>query len=60
MQKPIAVIATLAAAVNPESTYLKVRHGDWILYVGKGNYGHARVQELEASGYAKYTDADAA
>ena len=31
-------------------TYLKVRHGDWIYYVAKGNYEHDRVQDLQVEG----------
>ncbi len=37
-------------AVNPEMTYLKVRHGDWMYYVAKGNFEHDRVQDLQVEG----------
>ncbi len=47
---PWTLTSNVAAAVNPESTYLKVRHGDWIVYMGKGNYEAARIQSLEAAG----------
>lgn len=47
---PWTLTSNVAAAVNPEQTYLKVQHGDWILYVGKGNYNNKRVQNLEAGG----------
>ena len=47
---PWTLTSNVAAAVNPESTYLKLRHGDWVLYVGKENYSTARVQDLEAGG----------
>jgi isoleucyl-tRNA synthetase len=47
---PWTLTSNVAAAVNPDNTYLKLRHGDWILYVGKGNYANARVQNLEAGG----------
>ncbi|HMB69151.1 MAG TPA: class I tRNA ligase family protein, partial [bacterium] len=47
---PWTLTSNVAAAVNPGMTYLRVRHGDWVYYVGKGNYGNARVQELEAAG----------
>lgn len=48
---PWTLTSNVAAAVNPELTYLKVRHGDWILYLGKGNFEKARVQNLEAAGH---------
>jgi isoleucyl-tRNA synthetase len=47
---PWTLTSNVAAAVNPEQTYLKIQHGDWIVYVGKGNYNNKRVQSLEAGG----------
>lgn len=47
---PWTLSSNVAAAVNPEMTYLKLRHGDWTYYIGKGNYSNARKQELEAAG----------
>ena len=47
---PWTLTSNVAAAVNPEMTYLKVQHGEQVLYVGKGNYNNARVQNLEAGG----------
>ena len=47
---PWTLTSNVAAAVNPEMTYLKVRHGDWTLYLGKGNYERERIQNLEAAG----------
>ncbi len=48
---PWTLTSNVAAAVNPEMTYLRLRHGDWILYVGKENYERQRVQQLEAAGH---------
>ena len=47
---PWTLTSNVAAAVNPEMTYLKVRHGDWTLYLGKENFERDRVQDLEAAG----------
>ncbi|MCR4315856.1 MAG: class I tRNA ligase family protein [Planctomycetes bacterium] len=47
---PWTLTSNVAAAVNPEMTYLKVRHGDQIYYLGKENFERDRVQELEAGG----------
>ena len=47
---PWTLTSNVAAAVNPEMTYLKVRHGDWTLYMGKENFERNRVQDLEAAG----------
>jgi isoleucyl-tRNA synthetase len=47
---PWTLPANVAVAVNPEMTYLKVRHGDWVLYLGKDNLGRERLQQLEAGG----------
>ena len=47
---PWTLTSNVAAAVNPEMTYLKVRHGDWTYYLGKENFERGRVQNLEAAG----------
>src|SRR3984957_12484475 len=47
---PWTLASNVAVAVNPEMTYLKVRHGDWNYYVAKGNYEHNRVQDLQVEG----------
>jgi isoleucyl-tRNA synthetase len=47
---PWTLPANVAVAVNPEMTYLKVRHGEWIYYLGKENFARDRVQQLEAGG----------
>ncbi len=50
---PWTLTSNVAAAVNPQMTYLKVRHGDWILYLGKENLERQRIQNLEAGGKKK-------
>ena len=50
---PWTLAANVAAAVNPEMTYLKVKHGAWTYYVGKENFFNKRVQDLEAEGKRK-------
>jgi isoleucyl-tRNA synthetase len=47
---PWTLTSNVAVAVNPEMTYLKVRHGDWMYYVAKGNYEHDRLQDLQVEG----------
>jgi len=47
---PWTLTSNVAVAVNPQMTYLKVRHGDWTYYVGKGNFEHDRVQDLQVEG----------
>lgn len=48
---PWTLPANVAVAVNPESTYLKVRHDDWTYIVGKVNFERERVQELSVEGF---------
>lgn len=48
---PWTLSSNVAAAVNPEMTYLEVRHGEWTYYLGKENYERDRVQNLEAAGH---------
>jgi isoleucyl-tRNA synthetase len=47
---PWTLASNVAVAVNPEMTYLKVRHGDWTYYVAKANFERDRVQELQVEG----------
>jgi isoleucyl-tRNA synthetase len=47
---PWTLTSNVAVAVNPEMTYLKVRHGDWMYYVAKGNYENDRLQDLQVEG----------
>ncbi|HKV24008.1 MAG TPA: class I tRNA ligase family protein [Candidatus Acidoferrum sp.] len=47
---PWTLTSNVAVAVNPDLTYLKVKHGDWFYYVAKGNFEHDRVQELQVEG----------
>ncbi len=47
---PWTLTSNIAVAVNPEMTYLKVRHGEWMYYVAKGNFEHDRVQDLQVEG----------
>jgi isoleucyl-tRNA synthetase len=44
---PWTLTSNVAVAVNPEMTYLKVKHGDWFYYVAKGNFEKDRVQDLQ-------------
>jgi len=48
---PWTLTSNVAAAVNPEMTYLEVRHGEWTYFLGKENFKTARVQNLEAGGH---------
>jgi len=48
---PWTLTANVAAAVNPEMTYLRVRHRERVYLVGKENFERARVQDLEAGGH---------
>jgi isoleucyl-tRNA synthetase len=48
---PWTLAANVAVAVNPEMTYLRVRHGgENVYYLGKENFTRERVQQLEAAG----------
>ena len=47
---PWTLPSNVAVAVNPEMTYLKVRHGDWTYYVAKANFERDRVQDLQVEG----------
>ncbi|MCP4660264.1 MAG: class I tRNA ligase family protein, partial [bacterium] len=44
---PWTLTANVAAAVNPRSTYLRIRRGDWIYYLGKGNFERDRSGSSE-------------
>jgi len=51
---PWTLTSNVAVAVNPDLTYLKVRHhvgnDDWFYYVAKGNYERDRLQDLQVEG----------
>jgi len=47
---PWTLTSNVAVAVNPQMTYLKVRHGEWTYYVAKDNFEHERVQDLQVEG----------
>jgi len=47
---PWTLTSNVAVAVNPEMRYLKVRHRDWVYYVGKENFERERIQDLQAEG----------
>jgi isoleucyl-tRNA synthetase len=47
---PWTLTSNVAVAVNPEMTYLKVKHGDCFYYVAKGNFEKDRVQDLTVEG----------
>ncbi|HKW98235.1 MAG TPA: class I tRNA ligase family protein [Bryobacteraceae bacterium] len=47
---PWTLTSNVAVAVNPEMTYLKVRHGEWSYYVAKANFEHDRIQDLQVEG----------
>jgi isoleucyl-tRNA synthetase len=48
---PWTLTSNVAVAVHPEMTYLRVRHGNWIYYVGRGNFERERVQDLQVEGH---------
>jgi len=50
---PWTLSSNVAAAVNPELDYLKIKHLDWVLYVGKGAFENARDKSLDAAGQKK-------
>jgi len=47
---PWTLTSNVAVAVNPEMTYIRVRHGEWIYYVAKANFERERVQDLQVEG----------
>jgi isoleucyl-tRNA synthetase len=47
---PWTLPANVAVAVNPDTTYLKVRHDEWTYIVGKVNFERDRVQDLSVEG----------
>jgi isoleucyl-tRNA synthetase len=47
---PWTLTSNVAVAVHPEMTYLRVRHNDWVYYVGKGNFERERIQDLQVEG----------
>ncbi len=46
---PWTLSSNVAAAVKPDMTYVKVRQGDAVYYVGKGNFHAARSQPAATS-----------
>jgi isoleucyl-tRNA synthetase len=47
---PWTLTSNVAVAVNPDMTYLKVRHGGWMYYVAKANFERDRLQDLQVEG----------
>jgi isoleucyl-tRNA synthetase len=47
---PWTLTSNVAVAVNPDMTYIRVRHGEWIYYVAKANFERERVQDLQVEG----------
>jgi isoleucyl-tRNA synthetase len=47
---PWTLTSNVAVAVNPEMSYLKVRHGGWDYYVAKRNFERDRLQDLQVEG----------
>jgi isoleucyl-tRNA synthetase len=47
---PWTLTSNVAVAVNPEMTYVKVRHNDWFYYVAKANFERDRLQDLQVEG----------
>ncbi|HYL64573.1 MAG TPA: class I tRNA ligase family protein [Candidatus Methylomirabilis sp.] len=47
---PWTLTSNVAVAVNPEMTYVKVKHGDWFYYVAKANFEKDRLQDLQVEG----------
>jgi isoleucyl-tRNA synthetase len=47
---PWTLTSNVAVAVNPEMTYVKVRHGGWMYYVAKANFERDRLQDLQVEG----------
>ena len=52
---PWTLTSNVAAAVNPEMTYVRVQAGDWVYILGKGNLDTVRIQDLEAGGHKEKT-----
>jgi len=46
---PWTLSSNVAAAVKPDMTYVKVKQGDALYYVGKGNFAAARTQPAPTS-----------
>ncbi|NOT01803.1 MAG: isoleucine--tRNA ligase [Phycisphaerales bacterium] len=49
---PWTLTSNVAAAVKPDMVYVKVRCGEWVYYVGKGNFEAARKQPVGDAGGA--------
>ncbi len=50
---PWTLSSNVAAAVKPEMTYVKVRQGDQVYYVGKANFENARSHPVQTSDKSK-------
>ena len=46
---PWTLSSNVAAAVRPDMTYLKVKQGDAVYYVGKANFENARSQPVQGT-----------
>jgi isoleucyl-tRNA synthetase len=46
---PWTLTSNVAAAVNPEMTYYKIRQGDWTYYAGAENWDNQRRIEIETT-----------
>ncbi len=47
---PWTLTSNVAAAVNPEMSYYRIRYGDWTYYVGAENWDNERSIEVEEAG----------
>ena len=47
---PWTLTSNVGVAVNPEMTYIKVRHNDWFYYIAKANFERERLQDLQVEG----------
>jgi len=46
---PWTLTSNVAAAVNPEMTYFKIRQNDWIYYAGAANWDNDRTRDSEGN-----------
>ncbi len=47
---PWTLTSNVAVAVNPEMTYVRVRHNDWYYFIAKANFEEDRMQDLQVEG----------
>ncbi|MCZ6766720.1 MAG: class I tRNA ligase family protein, partial [bacterium] len=50
---PWTLSSNVAAAVHPKMTYLKIKQGEKVYYVGKENFEKARAHPVQSSGKSK-------